>query len=201
MNSFEIQKYEAAHAHLIGQSSPVPLPFFYEEGRKINGLWHVPIDIEVNVVSIVMGDWELGWTPIKAEPFTKQLWLNMDIGRSGKWRASTYKVKAFDGPLPHINRYTCFTGKILQAEVEKRDDLAQFGPYLSMICAEVNLGSLLAWWTAWDTRIFRFFPPNLLGAMKKHWSDGTVTYGNMNDFKRSADVSDKEFKNLTWSTL
>jgi hypothetical protein len=99
MTSEELERYGIANRALEGAKSAVPLPFFYEIGKNNRwGGWLIPIEIEVNVVSIVMrgsGMPDVGWTPKKAEPFKTILWVQM-YQSGGTWAADTKHVEVIN---------------------------------------------------------------------------------------------------------
>jgi hypothetical protein len=201
MTERELRAYEEAHVSWVGAASPVPLPFFYEIGKMRNGLWCLPVDVEVNIISIVYGGY--GWWPLKAEPFIKRLWIGVFPNHyKCQWSYNTENLLVWDEkPLPHINGYACYEGKHLAGHLQSQDDLKKIADYVGMVVAEINLGSLMGLWNRWDERIFRFIPPKLHDAIKKYWNAGRPSGMNLSDIFVTRDYEHREMDNLTWSGL
>lgn len=207
MTSEELRNYQAQYVGLEGFSSPVPLPFFYEKGEFFNQ-WCLPLNVEINVMSIVLAHYG-GWYPLKAEPFTKRLWLPVtpiDNQSGGSWQATSYAIRAFadslDGgaALPHIASHICFNGHYPEGRIKSEEDLKPYAAFASMVSAEINFASLLSGWRHWDKRIFRFIPPKLEAVMAKSLEDRVGT-SNLYHFFETMDYQSAGLNDLTWGEL
>lgn len=203
MTPEEFKQYEYSMTAWHGKFSTLP-PLWFREigGRPLTGMgwpWTLPLNVEINVVSIVMAGYDCGWTPLKAEPFTKRMWLKVQQDLRGY--SSTVSTAAGDGYLPHTAEPgTCYAGEPHSKLISGESDLKAFEDCMAMISAEINLGSLLSPWNTWDTRIFRFIPPDLHQVMRDYWRFGKPASVSMaRRMAETADLHGSKLNNLTWS--